>query len=133
MNLIADTGLLVAFLNRRDQYHQWAVNIVGEAQFPVLTCDAVITESAWHLQDSKRLLELLADDIIRPALDCRAQSKALLGLAKRYDNRGPDFCDLCVVRMSELFPDHTVATVDRRDFSIYRRFVRQSIPTTFPE
>jgi hypothetical protein len=76
---------------------------------------------------------MVMGDLIRPALDCRTESKALLGLAKRYADRAPDFCDLCVVRMSEPFPEHRVATVDRRDFSIYRRFTRQPIPITFPE
>jgi len=27
MKLIADTGLLVAFLNRRDAHHEWATNL----------------------------------------------------------------------------------------------------------
>ena len=132
MKLIADTGLLVAFLNRRDAHHDWAKVLVGEADFPILTCDAVVTEAAWHLRDSKRLLQLINEDILRPALDCREEAAALMDLVKKYANRSPDFCDLCVVRLSELFPRYTVATVDRKDFSIYRRFGQQMVPIVCP-
>ena len=132
MKLIADTGLLVAFLNRRDAHHGWAAALVAEADFPILICEPVLTEAAWHLRDSARLLQLVSEDVLRPALDCRDEVDALLGLVKRYANRAPDFCDLCVVRLSELFTRHTVATVDRRDFSIYRRFGQQVIPIVCP-
>lgn len=132
MKLIADTGLLVAFLNRRDAHHDWAVALVSEAEFPLLTCEPVLTEAAWHLRDAERLLQLIEDDVLRPALDCRDEAPALLGLVRRYANREPDLCDLCVVRLSELFARHTVATVDRRDFCIYRRFGRQTIPIVCP-
>jgi hypothetical protein len=35
------------------------------------------------------------------------------------------------VRLSELYPHHTVLTVDREDFKIYRRNGKQSIPCDF--
>ena len=44
-----------------------------------------------------------------------------------YSDRAPDFCDLCVIRLSAMFTRHTVATVDRRDFTTYRRFGRQIV------
>lgn len=132
MKLIADSGLLVAFLNRRDAHHNWAVAMVSEADFPILTTEPVLTEAAWHLQNSERLLVLVNEDVLRPALDCRDEAEALLRLARRYADRSPDFCDLSVVRLSELFAKHTVATVDRRDFTIYRRFGQQIIPISCP-
>ena len=113
MKLIADTGLLVAFLNRRDAHHAWAVALMAEVDFPIIICEPVLTEAAWHLGNSARLLELVSEDVLRPALDCRDEAEALLGLVKRYADRSPDLCDLCVVRLSELFSRHTVAT-DRK-------------------
>ena len=132
MKLIGDTGLLVAFLNRRDAHHDWATALVTDADFPILICEPVLTESAWHLHDSDRLLQLVREDVTRPALDCRDDADALLGLARRYRDRAPDFCDLCVVRLSEIFPKHTVATVDRKDFNVYRRFGKEMIPVACP-
>ncbi|MBA3831397.1 MAG: hypothetical protein H0X34_05825 [Chthoniobacterales bacterium] len=33
-----------------------------------------------------------------------------------YQDRQPDLADLCLVRMSELYPKHSVITVDAADF-----------------
>jgi hypothetical protein len=49
MKGIADTGLLVAFLNRNDAYHDWAVGGAGRVTEPLLTCEAVLAEAAFHL------------------------------------------------------------------------------------
>jgi uncharacterized protein len=52
-------------------------------------------------------------------------------LAEKYDDRKPDLADLCLVRMSELYPLHPILTVDA-DFSVYRRNKRESIPLLCP-
>ena len=43
-----------------------------------------------------------------------------------------DLADACVVRMSEIFDDALVYTVDKVDFLIYRRHSRQPVPCVFP-
>jgi predicted nucleic acid-binding protein len=47
---IADTGFLVAFANRKDKFHDWALAIAEATREPLLTCEAVLTETAFHLQ-----------------------------------------------------------------------------------
>ena len=42
-------------------------------------------------------------------------------LAHRYADRHTDLADLCLVRLNELHPRHSVVTVDREDFKVYRR------------
>ena len=49
MKGIADTGFLVAFANRRDRHHDWAVNLARDVSTPLLTCEAVLAEAAFHL------------------------------------------------------------------------------------
>jgi hypothetical protein len=53
-------------------------------------------------------------------------------LAERYADRRPDLADLCLIRMSELHPEHPVITTDATDFRIYRRGRRGSIPLILP-
>jgi hypothetical protein len=53
---IAGTGFLVAFGNRRDQYHSWAVELAARVTEPLLTCDAVLAEAAFHLGSSSLVL-----------------------------------------------------------------------------
>ena len=45
---IADTGLLVAFINRGDKHHQWAVGLASQLTEPLLTCESVLSETAFH-------------------------------------------------------------------------------------
>jgi hypothetical protein len=56
----------------------------------------------------------------------------LEGLATRYADRNPDLADLCLVRLSELHPRHSVVTIDRADFKVYRRNKRETIPVVCP-
>jgi hypothetical protein len=48
--------------------------------------------------------------------DCRDHLIQLTRLADCYADRKADFADLCLVRMSELFPRHMALTIDQTDF-----------------
>jgi predicted nucleic acid-binding protein len=132
MKGIADSGLLVAFLNRDDRHHAWAVEVARRITEPLLTCEAVLTEAAYHSRSSARVLALIQDRMIRVAFDSTGNHAQLLDLAERYEDRAPDFADLCLIRMSELNPQHIVITVDEQDFRVYRRFKRDVIPILTP-
>ncbi|WP_287077799.1 MULTISPECIES: pilus assembly protein [unclassified Microcystis] len=49
--VILDIGVLVAVLDKRDNYHNWAIQEWGKIAKPLLTCEAVVTESCFILQD----------------------------------------------------------------------------------
>jgi predicted nucleic acid-binding protein len=129
---IADTGFLVAFANRNDRYHAWAVTVANSLTEPLLTCEAVLAETAFHLQSVPTVLAMVAEGLVEVAFDCQTQLNELAKLADRYSDQNPDLADLCLVRMSELFPQHSVITVDRTDFRIYRRNRREAIPLICP-
>jgi predicted nucleic acid-binding protein len=132
MNAIVDTGLLVALARANDQYNSWASEIGSQIQWPALTCEAVLAEAAFHLESSQAVLDMLRDGVVRVAFDCESNLEHLRDLALRYADRKPDLADLCIIRMSELFPRHVVITVDEEDFRIYRRNKREAIPILCP-
>ena len=132
MQAIVDTGYLVALLRRDDEHHGWAKGVAGQFELPLLTCEAVLAEAAFHLQSSIHLLQMLKRGVIRVAFDCSRHLESLQELAERYADRRPDLADLCLVRMSELYPRHSVITVDAADFRVYRRNKREVIPTLCP-
>ena len=132
MRGIADTGFLVAFANRRDAHHVWALGVAEQISEPLLTCEAVLAETAFHLGDSGLVLDMLRDGLVELAFDCASHRQQLRDLASRFADRQPDLADLCLIRMSELFPDHSVITVDQGDFRIYRRNRREVIPLICP-
>jgi len=129
---IADSGFLVAFANANDKHHSWAVQLATGITEPLLTCEAVLAETAFHLESTSVALAMVNDGLVALAFDCRDHLVQLSRLADRYADRKPDLADLCLVRMSELFPKHSVITIDRTDFRVYRRNKRETIPILCP-
>jgi predicted nucleic acid-binding protein len=132
MTGIADTGFLVAFANRGDAHHEWAVSLAARVTEPLLTCEAVLAETAFHLHDAALALAMIGDGLITLAFDCSDHLPQLAALAKRYADRQPDLADLCLIRMSELHPRHSIFTVDVEDFRVYRRNKREAIAIVAP-
>lgn len=132
MKAIADTGFLVAFARARDEHHRWAVSLAEDVSEPLLTCEAVLAETAFHLQDTEFVLDMISDGLVRPAFDCDDHLPQLRELARRYADRQPDLADLCLIRMSELHAKLPVITVDS-DFRHYRRNKREVIPVIMPD
>jgi uncharacterized protein len=132
MNGLADTGFIVAFARQNDQHHAWATDLAKAITAPLLTCEAVLAEAAFHLESSFYVLSLLDDGMLRLSFDCSRHLTQLRELARRYQDRNPDLADLCLIRMSELYPRHSVITVDEEDFRVYRRNKREVIPTICP-
>jgi predicted nucleic acid-binding protein len=132
LKAIADTGFLVALANRRDQYHDWAVNLLAKLQTPLLTSEAVLSETAFHLQSSRTALLMLESGLVRIAMNPEREWSELLRLAEQFDDQHPDLADLCVIRLSEIYPTHKVLTVDGSDFRVYRRNSREQIPVVCP-
>ena len=132
MTAIADTGFLVAFLNSQDQHHTWARSLAAQVSVPLLTCESVLTEAAYLLNNAALVLDLLSSGFLELNFDVAANRSHLIELAARYADRNPDLCDLCVVRMSELFPERRVITTDRKDFAIYKRNKRDAVPVILP-
>jgi len=129
---IADTGFLVAFVSRNDRHHDWAVSLAKDQAEPLLTCEAVLSETAFHLGSSGTALALVNQRLIELAFDCSEHIPQLAALAKRFSDQKPDLADLCLIRMSELYPSHKLITTDREDFSVYRRNKREFIPLVCP-
>jgi predicted nucleic acid-binding protein len=129
---IADTGFLVAFSSSRDAHHEWAVSLAGQVTEPLLTCEAVLAETAFQLRDVEQVIEMIADGLVVLSFDCNDHLPQLAALAKRYRDRAPDLADLCLIRMTEINPQHRLITVDVADFRVYRRNKREIIPLISP-
>jgi predicted nucleic acid-binding protein len=129
---IADTGFLVAFANRRDQHHDWALGLASQVFEPLLTCEAVLAEAAFHLRSSAVVLAMVREGFVTPAFDVSEHLQRLSHLAERFADRNPDLADLCLIRLSELHPGHRIITVDTEDFKVYRRNRNEAIPLLVP-
>ena len=131
MKPVADTGLLVGFLDASDQYHEWAAGCFGELRTALTTCEAVIAETEYLAPGSGPLLmEMVRRGTLRIVPLLPAEAETLGVMMKRYPKM--QFADACVVRLSETVADAVVYTTDKRDFSVYRRHRNQAIKTVTP-
>ena len=134
MITICDTGPLVAYLNRNDPHHAWAVTLMKLVRPPMLTCEPVLTEVVYFLrQDGTQvdpLFQLLERDALRVDFDMATHWPRVRTLMARYERM--DLADAAIVVMSESHTRCQVLTVDRKDFSFYRRNDRQAIDFVAP-
>ncbi|HEX5082251.1 MAG TPA: PIN domain-containing protein [Blastocatellia bacterium] len=134
--VILDTGALVAILRRRDERHQWANAKINEIIAPMLTCEAVLSEAHFLLQDSplarQAIIEMSLNGIFMAVFNFEEEKASVSRLLDKYADVPMSFADACLVRMSEIYPDSAVFTTDS-DFKIYRRNGRQQIPLIFPK
>jgi predicted nucleic acid-binding protein len=132
VNAIVDTGFLVALMESHDAHHRWAIEVAEEIRWPALTCESILSETAFHVRSSEAPLKMVSDGLLQISFEIPRQLEHLRELAVRYADRKPDLADLCLIRMSELFPRYTVVTTDEEDFRVYRRNKREAIPLLCP-
>jgi uncharacterized protein len=127
---IADAGFIIA-LNSPDLAEQrWARAVLRRWKAPFITCEGALIEAA-HFCSPALVARLVEDGDFVVAFDLAEQIGPVRVLLEKYKDLGMDMTDACIVRMSELFPDCKVFSVDD-DFHVYRRFRNQTIPTIFP-
>ena len=133
--ILADSGAIVAALDKRDAHHPWAADRLTALPVPFVTCEAVLSECFFLLQHistgKESLCGLLERGAIRVQFDAASEMAVLLVLIRKYSDVPMSFADACLVRMSELHRDCTVFTTDS-DFRTYRRNGRQMIPLIAP-
>ncbi len=135
VRLICDTGPLVAFFNRADQFHLWAQEQFERFTHPLETCEAVVSEAVFLLQEDGHPADPVFEAIERNQLIVQFTAGEhwpdLRRLLHKYRNLPMSLADACLVRMSELAPQCQMVTTDRH-FRIYRRHGRQLIPLLAP-
>ncbi len=129
--VILDTGPLVAFINSRDSFHDWALAQWASIKPPLLTCEAVISEACFLLRDRDKgvnsVLELLYREILTVPFRLAEHIAPVSALLKRYSNVPMSLADACLVRMAELRDSSSILTLDS-DFRVYRKHKHKIIP-----
>ena len=132
MTHILDAGPLIAALNRDDDYHRWALDTIERLGPPFHTCPEAMAEAAAMTGQPAAIVEMIQAGEIVLAFDLAEQTASVLVLLKKYADRSMDLADACIVRMTEMTRDCQVVTLDRADFSVYRRNGRDLIPMLAP-
>jgi predicted nucleic acid-binding protein len=133
--VLVDTGPLVAFLNKRDRFHDWTAAQWNQIAAPMLTCEAVVSETCFLLSGiksgSNRVMQLIQRKILRISFHLEEHIDPVNKLLIKYQSVPMSLADACLVRMSELHSNSSVFTLDS-DFNLYRKNGRQVIPSIMP-
>jgi predicted nucleic acid-binding protein len=134
VNVLVDAGFLVALIVGRDTNHGWAVTQLPHLPPPWKTCEAVLSE-AFHLLGAMgcpTLTALLERRVVVPAFTLGEEIAEVVKLMQKYADVPMSLADACLVRMTETLTDPVLLTTDR-DFRIYRRHSRRTIPCAMPD
>lgn len=134
--IIADTGVIVGLISKKDQWHEWTNTQAENLPVPYLTCEAVITEACYLLQTvsdgEQKVLEMISRGVLQIDFSLFDEVESIKSAMKKYKDLPMDFADACLVQMSELIESSTVFTVDS-DFRIYRKNKKKEIPLIIPQ
>jgi len=131
---LVDAGPLVGWLDADDQWHAWSVQTLRLLDGPLITTETVFSEVCHHLRGFRPALAVLLamvgeeDLLLEPVAG--TQSTRLAELLHRYPRM--DLGDATLVALSETFPKIKLVTLDRRDFSVYRRTDGRMVPCIMP-
>jgi len=122
---LIDSGPLAAFLNRRDELHEWARDVFARTAGPYLTTEANVAEVCHLLEraalkGSLRFFELLNTGLIQTASFADSLSTVHAEVS-RFRDRRVDFADACLLVLAERRPHLPLIAVDRADFQVYFR------------
>jgi predicted nucleic acid-binding protein len=135
MTLLLDTGPWVALLSRNDTHHRWAVDQFKLLPPPFLSCEAVVAETCFLLKrsgfDPSLALQFIDRGVVQLPFVLQEQIGAVSSLFKRYENVPASLADAALIRIAEINDSPLLLTTDR-DFHIYRRHGRQTIPLVSP-
>lgn len=129
-DVLLDTGVWYAVLDRRDRDHRRCVAAVEGVAGRLVSTEAVMTETVWLLEDLPKGLRGCAEFVRRRAVTLVPMSAETLGraveLMLRYRNVPMDYADATLVTVGEDLGLDTVLTLDRRGFSVFRLHGRGS-------
>ena len=122
--LLLDTGAFIALLDRSETKHSDCVAILSQWTGPVLTTEAVVTETmhlvgpTWRPQ--KACLEFFLRGAVLLVPSSRATLQRVTELMEKYQEVAMDYADGTLVALGEETDTDQIFTLDRRGFSTYR-------------
>lgn len=126
MPILVDTGVLLGAIDADDASHVAAAEVLQRHQGGLLVPATVLAETAWQLEhnvgvDAEAALidAVIAGELAVVDLTERDYVRAV-SLIRRYADLGLGLVDGSVIAIAERLGVTTIATLDRRDFTVVR-------------
>ena len=105
--VLLDTGFIVALLDRSESYHKACARTVREVEAPLVTCEAVITESCYLLRNlsgaPEAVIENIAAGIFQVPFQLSRDTAGVKQVLRKYKDRRIDLADACLIRLADQF------------------------------
>ncbi len=126
MKTLLDTGFFIGLFSPKDAHHKACIAWIASHRGELVTCWAAITEATHfltheQLRDLMSMLSQYADaKLLRIENPPPEAVMALWQLMDKYEDLPMDFCDASLVYLATSLKIDRIATVDKRDFTVYR-------------
>lgn len=121
--VLLDTGVIVALLDRSENFHQACAAAIRELEAPLITCEAVLAESCYLLRNlpgaAEAVIENVAAGIFQIPFQLPREALAVQQVLRKYRDRKIDLADACLICLAGEFGTADILTLDK-DFEVYR-------------
>jgi len=121
---LADTGAILALLDRTDRWHSMCAAAFQRLRLPLVTSEAVLTELFYMVGESRHETDtawkLVGSGAIRLEGIKHSELPDIQALMAQYSDRPMDFADATLVHLARREGLSTIFTVDHADFQTYR-------------
>ena len=122
--VVIDTGALVSILDRRQEEHAACRAAYENMDGPLVTTEAVVTETCHLLSRVSRGIEVCLEFILESGIvvvpSTVESMRRALTLARKYRDIPMDYADATLVVLAEELGTDRVFILDRRGFLAYR-------------
>ncbi len=133
--VLLDAGPLVAYLDVRQQNHEWAARQFAALTEPPLICEAVISEACFLLAGQPRAVAKIGEYLERGMLTMvpvgGAAQPRIFALMEKYWKVPMSYADACLIWLAEFNARSRIFTLDS-DFRIYRLERARMVPVIAP-
>jgi predicted nucleic acid-binding protein len=123
--VLIDSGPLVAYYNKTDQWHAPVKPLIESSTCQFVTTLSCVTEVMWLLHDDIRVKNEFLSHIAKGGYRVESLTSGdflrIIELNLKYEDMRADFPDLGMVAIAERLDIKMVLSLDK-DFDIYRRF-----------
>jgi uncharacterized protein len=121
--VLLDSSVVVALLDRSEQYHERCVNSVRGLAAPLVTCEAVVAESCYLLRKLPAAVNAVLENVARGVFQIPFQlsrtAAEVAQILSKYRDVPAGLADACLIYAAGQLGVGEILTLDR-DFEIYR-------------
>jgi predicted nucleic acid-binding protein len=121
--VLLDSGVIVALLDRSEKYHATCIKTLEAMRRPLVTCEAVITESCYLLRKLHGAPEAVLANVESGSFQIPFQlpeaASEIRALMHKYRDLPVDFADACLIYLAGALETGAILTLDRH-FLSYR-------------